>query len=312
MESPGNTQQGEGAAGLGQHRHAGATAQPFSNQLSFLHCFKIKKNNKKKKIKNTQSSPNPFLPSGDPDPCRQVPAGSTPQQLVEQGVAQPKHTLFCFQLEIWSVACWATPTGRGTGAVCPRRMEGDGAGLGWLQGNGRGFFPASFRLGAAGAALPSHPGEAAVPVPRSHHTPRCQPQPQGEERGGRHGAGSRGSRIPAAESRLARQARHGAAGTSHCQAGHPSSQHTPAGRNGSAQHCGMGAARTWNGLSSTRDLCGNPGAVRFLWSEGSPAMAQSSPNLSPSAEDTQVSNTTQPSPGQLAQPWEGPRLPKPV
>lgn len=193
---------------MGQHRHAGATAQPFSNQLSFLHCFKIKKNNKKKKIKNTQSSPNPFLPSGDPDPCRQVPAGSTPQQLVEQGVAQPKHTLFCFQLEIWSVACWATPTGRGTGAVCPRRMEGDGAGLGWLQGNGRGFFPASFRLGAAGAALPSHPGEAAVPVPRSHHTPRCQPQPQGEERGGRHGAGSRGSR-----SRLLRAGWHDRPGT---------------------------------------------------------------------------------------------------
>lgn len=41
------TGKGEEAAGLGQHRHAGGTAQSFSNQLSFLHCFKIKKKEKK-------------------------------------------------------------------------------------------------------------------------------------------------------------------------------------------------------------------------------------------------------------------------
>lgn len=135
---------------MGQHRHAGATAQPFSNQLSFLHCFKIKKKNNKKKIKNTQSSPNPFLPSGDPDPCRQVPAGSTPQHLVEQGAAEPKNTLFLHPIgDLVSSALGQLPRG-GAQEPCPGRMERDGAGLGWLQG----LLPCHIPTGSAGAALP--------------------------------------------------------------------------------------------------------------------------------------------------------------
>lgn len=81
---------------------------------------------------------------------------------MEQGAAKPKYTIFHTELEFWSVACGATPTGWGTGALSPE----DGTGRGWAawgpwQG-GRGSFPATFQRGAAAAALPSHPGEGAL------------------------------------------------------------------------------------------------------------------------------------------------------
>lgn len=108
----------------------------------------------------------------------------------------------------------------------------------------------------------------------------------------RSGAGGTGQAPEGAGSRQLRAGWHERPGTEQqafptASQGTPSSQHTPAGRNGSAQHCaqhrGMGAARTWNGLSSTRDLCGNLRAVRLLWSEGSPAMARSSPTSPPAS-----------------------------
>lgn len=90
----------------------------------------------------------------------------------------------------------------------------------------------------------------------------------------------------------------------------------------SACGVGCGAARARNGLSATCGLCGDPTGVRVLqcrmgaveWGEPchGTELSHHPPSLSSSAGDTQVTITTQPSPGQLAQSWEDPRLPKPV
>lgn len=287
-----HTGKGEEAAGLGQHRHAGATAQPFSNQLSFLHCFKIKKtNNKKKKIKNIQLLSKPFLLE------TLTRAGRSRQAALHTpcGTGSSRAEKYTFSHRIGDLV--SSMLGRlpwgGVQEPCPRRMEQDGAGLaaGPWQG-GRGFFPAPFQLGAAVAALPSHPrqepqhrgregsaGATLTPHPSLPATARA---------GARSEVGGTGRAPEGAGSWLCpllttAESRDEAAAISHCQAGAsgghthaglarqdtPSSHHPPHPRR-EEQECpalwrGMWSCQgMWNGLSSTSNLCGDLRGARVL------------------------------------------------
>lgn len=261
---------------------------------------------------------------------------------VEQGAAEPKNTLFHTELEIWSVACWGDSHGVGRKTPVPggwNRM-----GLGWLRGRGREagapslahsvwellwqLCPLTRDRGQCRCRFNTtpHPGPGArsklggTGRLQREQGPGCTHSSPLLRAGWHERPGMEQQPFPSA-----RQEHHGHThGTG--QAGHPppaTTHRTPAGRTGAPSACGVGcgAAGARNGLSSTSSLCGDPTGVRVLpvqdggcgvggalpWHRALPP----SPSLS-SAEDTQVTNTTQPSPRQLAQSWEDPRLPKPV
>lgn len=220
-----------------------------------------------------------------------------------------KYTFFAPNWRFGQQRVGATPTGRGTGAL----SREDGTGWGWAGlAAGAPSLPHSNWERWGSSAL--QPGQEAVPVPRSHHTPRCQPQPQGKERAGGtgqapEGAGSRLLRAgwherPGMEQQAfpsARQEHHGHThGTG--QAGHPQQP---------AHTCGK-EERECPALGSCQDMewpLLHQGPLRGSQrcegpvERGEPChgteLSHHPPSLSPSVEDTQGTDTTQPSPGTI-------------
>lgn len=214
-------------------------------------------------------------------------------------------------------------------------MERNGTGLAarpW-QG-GRGSFPGTFLLGAAAAALPSHSGEEPL-APRERgqcwchvnttrlaasHSPGPGQGARLETQARLHREQHPGCtcsspllkagwhRRPGTEHQqfpTARQEHHGHRhGTGH--AGHPPAAitpRTPARRNGSAQH--RMASPPPAASAGTPQLGGSCQCRTRTVEWGEPCRGTEPSHhplsLSSSVDDTQVTDTTQPNPGQLAQ-----------